>query len=128
MTESLTVPAASGTVRLMRNDIVRIALAHHSRVEHSMAVALADDVQAVQAGSSTSVLLELTGVASVSREARAVFASLPGVSRWALLGSSPVDRILASFVLGAAFRPGSGSFFTSESEALRWLTGHANVL
>jgi hypothetical protein len=69
------------------------------------------------------VVLHLTGVASVSRTARATFAAIDGVSAWALVGESPVDRLLGHFLLGAEFPSARAEYFTSDREALDWLAG-----
>jgi len=49
------------------------------------------------------------------------------VAAWALLGRTPVDRILAHFILGGDFKSGPASYFTSEPEALKWLKENAHV-
>ena len=69
------------------------------------------------------VVLHLTGIASVSRTARAAFAAIDNVSSWALVGESPVDRLLGNFLLGAEFRSARAEYFMSDREALDWLAG-----
>ena len=69
------------------------------------------------------VVLHLTGIASVSRTARAAFAAIDNVSSWALVGESPVDRLLGNFLLGAEFRSARSEYFMSDREALDWLAG-----
>lgn len=69
------------------------------------------------------VVLHLNGIASVSRTARAAFAAIDTVSSWALVGESPVDRLLGHFLLGAEFRSARAQYFTSDREALNWLAG-----
>ena len=46
------------------------------------------------------MLVDMATTADVSRGARAVFGRPCQASRIALLGSSPVDRVLANFFLG----------------------------
>lgn len=67
------------------------------------------------------MLVDMAEVASVSREARAVWSIPCGASRIALLGKSPVDRVLANFFLGVHVPPCPTRFFTSRSEAIDWL-------
>ena len=67
------------------------------------------------------VVLELTGVASVSRAARAAYAAIPSVSAWAIVGGSPVDRLLGHFLLGGEFGSVPVQYFTSDAEGLDWL-------
>lgn len=67
------------------------------------------------------MLVDMATTAEVSRGARAVFGSPCQASRIALLGSSPVDRVLANFILGINTLPCPTRFFTSEQDALAWL-------
>jgi hypothetical protein len=74
------------------------------------------------------VVLELTGVASVTRAARAAYAAIPSVSAWAILGESPVDRLLGHFLLGGEFSSVPARYFTAENDALDWLSRLDDVL
>ena len=48
--------------------------------------------------------------------------SIPcAANRIALLGSSPVDRVIANFFLGVHIPPCPTRFFTSRTESLSWL-------
>lgn len=67
------------------------------------------------------MLVDMATTADVSRGARAVFGRPCQASRIALLGSSPVDRVLANFFLGINSVPCPTKFFTSERDALTWL-------
>ena len=67
------------------------------------------------------MLVDMATTAEVSRGARAVFGRPCQASRIALLGSSPVDRVLANFFLGINAVPCPTKFFTSEQDALAWL-------
>ncbi|WP_442542502.1 DUF7793 family protein [Arthrobacter sp. KN11-1C] len=71
------------------------------------------------------MLVDMAKVASVSREARGVWSIPCGASRIALLGTSPVDRVLANFFLGVHVPPCPTRFFTSRSEAMDWLNAGA---
>ncbi|WP_140416364.1 DUF7793 family protein [Arthrobacter globiformis] len=74
------------------------------------------------------VVLELTGVQSVTRAARAAYAAIPSVSAWAVLGESPVDRLLGHFLLGGEFSSVPARYFTDENDALDWLSHLDDVL
>lgn len=67
------------------------------------------------------MLVDMAAVASVSREARGIWSIPCGASRIALLGKSPVDRVLANFFLGVHVPPCPTRFFTSRNEAMAWL-------
>ena len=74
------------------------------------------------------MLVDMASVASVSREARAIWSIPCSASRIALLGRSPVDRVLANFFLGVHIPPCPTRFFTSRDDALAWLnTGQAGL-
>ena len=68
----------------------------------------------------------MTVTASLSREAQAVF-NTRCATRIALLGTSPVDRILANWVLTAQKQPCPKRFFNSADEATKWLLADTAV-
>lgn len=74
------------------------------------------------------VVLELTGVHTVNRAARAACAAIPSVSAWAIVGESPVDRLLGHFLLGGEFSSVPARYFTAEKDALDWLSHLDDVL
>ncbi|WP_426997651.1 STAS/SEC14 domain-containing protein [Pseudarthrobacter sp. N5] len=67
------------------------------------------------------MLVDMATTSEVSRGARAVFGRPCQASRIALLGSSPVDRVLANFILGISKPPCPTRFFISRKDALDWL-------
>ncbi|MCU1519353.1 MAG: hypothetical protein JWQ75_4074 [Pseudarthrobacter sp.] len=67
------------------------------------------------------MLVDMATTAQVSRGARTVFGKPCQASRIALLGSSPVDKVLANFILGLNRLPCPTRFFTSRDEAMAWL-------
>jgi hypothetical protein len=117
----------SEALGLMRDQIFRIVLPRDEHLDEESARLLAADLQVSGEGNAVAVLMELTNVASVSRAARAVFGSLTTVAAWALVGQTPVDRILAHFILGGDFKAGPARYFTSEAEAVTWLKEYACV-
>lgn len=68
------------------------------------------------------MLVDMATTEKVSRGARAVFGRPCQASRIALLGSSPVDKVMANFALGVSRLPCPTRFFTSRDEAMAWLT------
>ncbi|MDQ0029532.1 DUF7793 family protein [Arthrobacter bambusae] len=117
-------PAARITVDLAADGIVEVTLPPNSAVRAPEAQAAAAAVRAIADGRRHPVLLRVTGVLSVTEDARLSYSNSVIVSACALLGESPVDRVIAHFLLRA--RPGSlpGQFFTSEAEARDWLREH----
>ena len=67
------------------------------------------------------LLVDMTGTAALTRDARQTFANKCSASRIALLGSSAVDRVIANFALRVNAVPVPTRFFTSEPAALAWL-------
>jgi len=56
-----------------------------------------------------------------NRDARAAFSHRCSASAIALLGQSPVDRVIANFALGVSAVPVPTRFFTSRAAAEEWL-------
>ncbi|WP_307781447.1 DUF7793 family protein [Arthrobacter sp. 31Y] len=67
------------------------------------------------------LLVDMATTTSVSRGARAVFAQTCQASRIALLGASPVDKVIVNFVLAMNNSTRPKRFFTSRMEAMEWL-------
>ncbi|GLB69566.1 DUF7793 family protein [Arthrobacter mangrovi] len=70
------------------------------------------------------LLIDMTGTGSISRGARTVFTRRSCASKIALIGSSPVDRVLVNFFLHVNTPPCPTRFFTSRTQAARWLLEH----
>jgi hypothetical protein len=77
-------------------------------------------IDALGQGASLPMLIHVQGV-NFSRAARRIFPSPSQVSRIALLGSSPVDYVIALFVLRVVPLPFPVRYFTSSQEAITWL-------
>ncbi|WP_125610477.1 STAS/SEC14 domain-containing protein [Specibacter cremeus] len=105
--------------------ILRVTLPENAAVTGAHAESVADLVRQLAADRRYPLLLDLTGATSVSREARKVYCRAASVCAYALLGHSPVDRVLAHFFLGTERPMLPSKFFTSEAEALAWLERHA---
>jgi hypothetical protein len=65
------------------------------------------------------LLIDMGAPLSISAGARTAFLTARGVSRVALLGSSPMDRVLAAFALNSATPT---RFFLTKTEAITWLS------
>ncbi|QCO96488.1 hypothetical protein FCN77_00625 [Arthrobacter sp. 24S4-2] len=53
--------------------------------------------------------------------------NVTAVAARTLLGQTPVDRILAHFILGGDFKSCPARYFNSEAGAVNWLQEHAYV-
>ena len=73
------------------------------------------------------MIVDMALTAQVTRQARTVFLEPGAASKIALLGRSPVDRVIANFVLGVSNLPCPTKFFTSEAAAIEWIQGNGNA-
>jgi hypothetical protein len=80
-----------------------------------------DDVNTICNGTRRPMLVDMELTKSVTREARAVFGEPCAASRIALLGRSPVDRVIANFSLGVSRIPCPTKFFTDRNAAMAFL-------
>ena len=101
--------------------IIRLVMPQGVEITGDIAQHHADKASAIANGTLRPVLLEISGVSAITREARAVFTASRSSSAIAVLGKSPVDRVIANFLLGGGPPPCPTRFFTTESEAMAWL-------
>jgi hypothetical protein len=80
-----------------------------------------DEVNRICGGTRRPMLVDMATTKSVAREARAVFGQPCAASRIALLGKSPVDRVIANFTLGVSEVPCPTRFFTDREKAMAFL-------
>ena len=80
-----------------------------------------DEVNRVSADRRRPMLVDMAKTKSVAREARTVFGQPSAASRIALLGRSPVDRVIANFTLGVFKVPCPTKFFTNRDQAMAFL-------
>lgn len=110
------------TVRLDPSGVVRLDWAPALRITSELATAAMTAVDRLNGDVERPLLVDMTGTAQLSRNARMTFARRCSASRIALLGRSEVDRVIANFALGVITVPVPTRFFTSEPVALEWLT------
>ncbi len=122
--EDTTAPAAQITVHLAADGIVEVTLPPNTVVRSREAQAAAAAVRAFADGRRLPLLLTVTGVLSVTNDARLTYTNSVVVSACALLGESPVDRVIAHYLLRARSDSVPARFFTSEAEAREWLREH----
>jgi hypothetical protein len=105
----------------LRQDVVFLRWTPGVTIEGRDAAAAVTTVRTLSRGSRYPLLVEMAGTAWVTAEARRLFAASNVAPRIALLGESPVDRVMATFFLGRVRSPCPARFFTSSEEAMRWL-------
>ena len=116
-----TVDGGKGSIELGDDGVVHLRWLAGSTIEVEDARAAMAKVNDLCQGVPHPMLVDMAAVASVSREARGIWSIPCDASRIALLGRSPVDRVLANFFLGVHIPPCPTRFFTSRSEATEWL-------
>jgi hypothetical protein len=67
------------------------------------------------------LLVDMRSAGSASADARAAFGAPHAASRIALLGESPVDRVIANFLTGTPHPHRPTRYFTTEDTAVAWL-------
>ncbi|MET1020663.1 MAG: hypothetical protein ABWX69_00485 [Arthrobacter sp.] len=120
--ESRTTPAGVQIgVRMFDGGIIGVALPPNEEIEGPAARVAGAAVRALANGRRIPVLLVITGVVGISAEARHVYATSIAASAFALVGESPVDRVIAHYLLRSKTETIPAQFFTSETEAVDWL-------
>ena len=104
--------------------VIEVTLPAHQVIEGRQAHAAAAAVRSLAHGRRLPVLLVITGVVGVSVEARRVYATSIAAA-FALVGESPVDRVIAHYLLRSTIERIPAQFFTSEPDAVKWLRQHA---
>jgi len=119
------INGAKATVEL-RDGALYLRWVRGAVIEERDALAAMKAVSRLCQGRGHPVLVDMAMTAWLSCKARKVFARPCPVTRIALLGSSPVDRVIVNFFLGRCAPPCPARFFTSRDEAKDWLTGSAS--
>ncbi|MFP3461430.1 STAS/SEC14 domain-containing protein [Arthrobacter globiformis] len=108
-------------LELDADGLLRLTWARDASITEADAEAAMAQVNVLCGDSRHPMIVDMATTSDVSRGARAVFGRPCQASRIALLGASPVDRVIANFFLGLNKLPCPTKFFTSEAEALSWL-------
>lgn len=119
--DPVEVDGGKGTVQLRADGIIHLIWNPSVHIEAHDARAAMAAVNKVASGLEYPMLVDMATTESVARQARSVFSIPCAANRIALLGSSPVDRVLANFFLGVHIPPCPTRFFTSRAEAMEWL-------
>lgn len=115
------IEGGKATLELLPNGILHLEWDKHCTITAEDAEAAMRAVNALTEGHGHPMLVDMEMTKTVTRDARLVFAIPCAASRIALLGSSPVDRMIANFFLGVNSPPCPTRFFTSRQLAMAWL-------
>jgi hypothetical protein len=122
------VSAAAGgkaTVEYAREGVVRITVPPGSRITAEDGALLRDRFLTLTSGAGAAVLLQVTGVQSVSKEAVRIIVEAVTVTAFATLGTTDVDRVIAHGRRGLPVPRCPIRYFSDEQQALAWLTPQA---
>jgi len=103
--------------------VIRLLWPNGAKITGPSARRAFDEVNRISADARRPMLVDMATTSTVAREARAVFGMRSAASRIALLGRSPVDRVIANFTLGVSRVPCPTRFFTDRNQALRFRAG-----
>jgi hypothetical protein len=128
---ALTPDGASGVatpigVRALENGIIRVTLPPNEEIAGAEARVAGAAVRALANGRRVPVVIVITGVLGVSVEARQAYVSSIAASAFAVVGETPVDRVIAHYLLRSKSETIPAQFFTSEAEAVEWLGQYAS--
>jgi hypothetical protein len=115
------VDGGKGTVELSADGVIHLMWEPKVRIEVEDAQAAMAAVNRIAGDGNYPMLVDMATTENVSIQARSVFSIPCAANRIALLGSSPVDRIIANFFLGVHNPPCPTRFFTSRDESMKWL-------
>lgn len=120
----VTASVGSGEFELSidENGILQLKWAREAIIGTSDAECAVHMVNELCGHTERPLLVDMATTKSVSRGARNVFAEACQASPIALLGASPVDKVIANFVLAMNKSTRPKRFFTSRAEAMKWLT------
>ncbi|GAB3564793.1 hypothetical protein GCM10027405_21290 [Arthrobacter alkaliphilus] len=101
--------------------IIRITLRPGGRITAEDGVLVQEQYLALTGGAGAAVLLQVIGVESVSRDAVRFFSEASTITAFAILGSTPVDRVIAHGRRGLPAPQCPTQYFSDEHLALGWL-------
>jgi hypothetical protein len=113
-------------VRALENGMIQVTLPPNEEIAGAEAQVAGAAVRALANGRRVPVVLVITGVLGVSVEARQVYVSSIAASAFALVGETPVDRVIAHYLLRSKTEKVPAQFFTSEAAAVEWLGQYAS--
>ncbi|WP_163165929.1 STAS/SEC14 domain-containing protein [Arthrobacter sp. Alg241-R88] len=117
----ITVDVGKGTVELGDEGVLYLVWKRGTVLEAADVHAAMATVNELADGAEYPMLIDIANTQSVTRQAKSVFSIRCAASRIALLGSSPVNRVIANFAVARRTLPCPTRFFSSRNEALSWL-------
>jgi hypothetical protein len=103
------------------NGTLQLRWAPRTFVTYEIAVQAANALAGLSSNQPLPLLVDITGVTGLAPEARAGMNAYSGFSTVALVGDHPMGTVIAGFARQSTTPT---RFFTDETEARRWLSGH----
>ena len=119
--EPITVDGGKGTVEIGDEGVLYLVWKPGTVLEARDVHAAMAKVNELADGAEYPMLIDISNTQAVTRQAKSVFSVKCAASRIALLGSSPVNRVIANFAMARRTLPCPTRFFTSRKEAMSWL-------
>jgi hypothetical protein len=110
------------TVKLSSQDVLHVRWRPGAVVTENDAKALKTRAAELSAGRALPMLVEMASMKWIDRTATELFSEPWPLARMALVGTSPVDEVIASFYTSRHNHACPTKFFTSMGEAMTWLT------
>ena len=117
----ITVEGGKGTVELDAEGVLHLVWKPGTVLEADDVHAAIAKVNEIADGAEYPMLIDITNTQTVTRQARSAFSIKCAASQIALLGSSPLNRVVANFAMARRTLPCPTRFFTSRDEAMNWL-------
>jgi hypothetical protein len=120
-------PAVSGHVddvfslAMCSDGVVWLSWADGANITGALAQRSIEAVSTLTKAQSRPLLVDLSGISGLTRDARAIYSAQRSVTAVALVGQTPVVRVIANFALGVAKSAVPTRFFPTTDEALSWL-------
>jgi hypothetical protein len=119
------VPVGPTVIRFHPDGIVEYLYGHREVTEEVAREVIARATEAMSPPRPSLSLVQLAEVRSVTRGARTFFASSPEnmavASKVAMVGASPIARVIGNFFLGLNRPPVPVRLFATDAEAIAWL-------
>jgi hypothetical protein len=109
------------TIERLDDELVGIILNPGARITAANISSIRNRLITVFNGRPSGLLLHLAGAAVIEREAMTLYTQAITVTALAIVGHSPVDRVVAHRLLGKTSPQCPSRYFTERHEALEWL-------
>jgi hypothetical protein len=119
--KQMAVGGGKGTLELGAEGVLHLVWNPGTILEAADVQAAMSTINEVADGAEYPMLIDITNTQQVTRRARSVFSIKCAASRIALIGSSPVSRVIANFAMARRTLPCPTRFFNSRQEAMDWL-------